>query len=550
MAHSHEVSWQIASPLWQEALKDQGGGRRFHSPAILRFAGDEFIENLEAQLAQEPAGIKTLAARFETWREERSGWLTEAQLAQEANPLKLYQPVHNRFYLLAASLCCQIPGLPDKPVDAAAEEKTAFVLRRLVARPGKTVNPKDPSSYFEYGWFPGQGWLQMEHPKTVGGQEERLPMFPLAFGENGTRRRIFVGLLPAASRETFSAAPALSPLVGANGKPLADPRLEAFGATVGAGMMHLRQALYDQPDPFTQAQAQEAFVFMLLEFAEFIHDTLNSDWTMKNVLNQRAFTSGRTWASALQATYAERANILSGKEKDLSYLVNPLPGTADEIFALIRDAIDWLYILTISGGEFAYNSAFRALVEAALKDHPESKPQGDAVQAPKLDPAAGDFYLARCVYERPRCVITPPRPLNPQPLSIHPPVVSEASQAFQLASFFDPDAPARQMRIVMPVDTTQAGLRKFPKNVSVLISDQLKRQMQRIDGIKLADLDSGDVGEEGGLDLGMICSLSIPIITICALILLMIIVSLLNIVFWWLPFFKICLPLNLKMKAS
>jgi hypothetical protein len=41
----------------------------------------------------------------------------------------------------------------------------------------------------------------------------------------------------------------------------------------------------------------------------------------------------------------------------------------------------------------------------------------------------------------------------------------------------------------------------------------------------------------------MICSLSIPIITICALILLLIIVNLLNIVFWWLPYFKICFPI-------
>jgi hypothetical protein len=41
----------------------------------------------------------------------------------------------------------------------------------------------------------------------------------------------------------------------------------------------------------------------------------------------------------------------------------------------------------------------------------------------------------------------------------------------------------------------------------------------------------------------MICSLSIPIITICALLLLMIIVSLLNIIFSWLPYFLICFPL-------
>ena len=41
----------------------------------------------------------------------------------------------------------------------------------------------------------------------------------------------------------------------------------------------------------------------------------------------------------------------------------------------------------------------------------------------------------------------------------------------------------------------------------------------------------------------MICSLSIPIITICALILLMIIVSLLDVIFRWLPYFIICFPL-------
>jgi hypothetical protein len=46
-----------------------------------------------------------------------------------------------------------------------------------------------------------------------------------------------------------------------------------------------------------------------------------------------------------------------------------------------------------------------------------------------------------------------------------------------------------------------------------------------------------------GLQVGMICSLSIPIITICALLLLFVIVFLLNIIFSWLPYFFICFPL-------
>jgi len=43
--------------------------------------------------------------------------------------------------------------------------------------------------------------------------------------------------------------------------------------------------------------------------------------------------------------------------------------------------------------------------------------------------------------------------------------------------------------------------------------------------------------------MGTICSLSIPIITLCALILLMIIVSLLDFIFRWMPFLIVCFPL-------
>ena len=44
-------------------------------------------------------------------------------------------------------------------------------------------------------------------------------------------------------------------------------------------------------------------------------------------------------------------------------------------------------------------------------------------------------------------------------------------------------------------------------------------------------------------NLGMICSLSIPIITICALILLFMIVLVLDIICKWIPWFIICFPL-------
>ena len=51
-----------------------------------------------------------------------------------------------------------------------------------------------------------------------------------------------------------------------------------------------------------------------------------------------------------------------------------------------------------------------------------------------------------------------------------------------------------------------------------------------------------DSKTDAGLDLGMICSLSIPIITIVALILLFIFVILFDIIFSWIPFFFFCFP--------
>jgi hypothetical protein len=175
-----------------------------------------------------------------------------------------------------------------------------------------------------------------------------------------------------------------------------------------------------------------------------------------------------------------------------------------------------------------------------------------AIPTAALTPAdsLNAVFRIRCVYERPNC--------GP----LHEDVVSDPTELFDLASFFDPDAPARPIRIGLPLDTTPAGLRKFDKNTAFVMSDILCGQLARFKNITFGDLilsvlpwplhkdlpvaDSGPC--EGG---GTICSLSIPIITLCALIILIIFVTLLNIVFGWLPFFKICFPIrNLTGKKT
>ena len=148
---------------------------------------------------------------------------------------------------------------------------------------------------------------------------------------------------------------------------------------------------------------------------------------------------------------------------------------------------------------------------------------------------------------------------------LHPPTLSEPTEAFRLASFFDSDAPARPIRITLPTDTTPAGLRKHAKGTAFVLSDVLCGQVQRAKGLGFIDLvlqvlpwpfhkdiDVGDGAgcKSNGVDIGMICSISIPIITLCALILLMIIISLLDFIFRWIPWFIACFPVpGLKAKA-
>jgi hypothetical protein len=190
------------------------------------------------------------------------------------------------------------------------------------------------------------------------------------------------------------------------------------------------------------------------------------------------------------------------------------------------------------------------LVEQALKVNsaPARMPPTPLAAQPVVDADQTGWFVLRMMYECPNC-----GPLRPV-------VISQPSVVFQMASFFEPRAPARPIRISLPMNTTPAGFRQFAKNTAFVVSDTLACQKERLGGLSFGDLVLSvlpwpfhqDLPSDlqggpctpvgGGVSFGMICSLSIPIITICALILLIIIVSLLNIVFQWLPYFMICFP--------
>jgi hypothetical protein len=689
---AHPIQWQAPQPLWGRfgssvaAAAVAGDQRR---PAILRFATDNFMDELLATLARDPSRIDALVARPESWRSpmkanaplvehtpvplaaaqaRRSRLALKAKAAVAATtseapdpnargaarslPLKLYQPAHQRFYVVTSSLVCGTAGMPERAIDAGAGELVSFVIRRMLpAIPGQAANPREFAFVKDAS---GASWRRVstgaDDAQAVFG-EELLPVFPLAFQDDAGRdRRLWGGFVPVGRREEYvasrvdrsapvpyaqaqreglaAAAPPATPSkmarVAQFQGEVAEPwknlirssvKLAASLAQVvkigseteptGSGSTKPRRVL-----DFNLAQ-QNASWLVLLDFADYLESHLPDVWnaiagsgagfaamsqprkdlyTWLGTASMTAALAGAmkgtdgkpdrpVQASLREALAAIRANGVREKLEamTLSYTTDPAS----------RDSSDWPpfhFVLAGVDGGFSATGPYTALATLAAststdfapdpKTTPDTAPQANDVDrltalvgraleasteagAPPLPFAlemknalaanAGDaaWFVIRFVHQRRDC--------GP----LHAPLLSAPTQAFQLAGFFDPDAPARPIRIALPLDTSPAGLRKFNKNAAFILSDMLCGQVQRAKGLGFIDLvlsvlpwplhkdlDVGAGGpcNDGSASIGMICSISIPIITICALIILMIMITLLDIVFRWLPFFILCFP--------
>jgi hypothetical protein len=502
------VGWVTAAPLWNKLLADEPTAEtldRMQRPALLRLESDDFMDDLAKLLATDPAAVSDLEASNKSYREAPPG--ADADYEPPIGFIKLYQAAHGHFNLVAATLVCRIPGLPDKAVDPATKESASFVLRRV-------------SATGELAWA-GKTWTAAT-PDALSEGEQVIPMFPMQYPTGDRTRRLFVGLLPTSSVETFKsgAAVSFSPQPGDRQGDPPDRRLEEIDDKIIAAL----QAIKDGPDAPVDASR-----FLLLDLGDFLLRNAPQLWSVVQARQEPTAsdlktaydllrdqwadtTTGDSWLDALLAVWNERDRIWGDSATAPSYQVNLAKGTMNP--DSLRTALG------------------NALPQLTAEQKQEPQPPFDS---PKLDPRPAVRYVVRCVYRRPAC--------GP----LHPDLLSDPSDEFAIATFFDLDAPARPIQVSLPIDTTIAGLRKAKKNVSFLISNQLRAQMDRVKDGKAAL--KGDMGSETEIDLGFLCSFSIPIITICALIVLMIFISLLNIIFWWLPFLRICFPIPVKAKG-
>jgi hypothetical protein len=657
---AHPITWLGPAMLWpdqQDRSADANAQRG--GPAILRFSTDDFMTDLLALLATEPKRLHEFRACWETWREAQptpkverpaplfqqagqrkrlSGALAEHAPAQPPRPLKLYQPAHQRYYLVAASLVCQLPGLPDRKVDTAFQERAGFVVRRLLPRDARdstavVAPPLTPAAdaWLEHAWVNG-AWQPIEPAasEALSAGEDLLPLFAVNFAEaDGRTRRLHAGLIPVGKREAYLGGERLR----SDGKTTTD------AAAKTARKVLLRATVIE---PWKRLRAGAAAITQTTAAAGDLGDSEKakaSAATIAAIQAQRAPLQSSSWlvlldlARFLQAHLSEvwkvlaqpAGQILKSEPQDrvlqtlkLTRLGQPLAKTltglgvkAEQIPESLADALvaigknesvgqqleaakaDFTSFAQLGQGGFpnfafplsdadptlAPHAAVPAVTLRTSDEEPDAAPDPgggsdaldkfaallvtaldpkDTAPAPAVPAAAktptdplNGWFVLRCAYLRPECG------------TAHADVVSAATAPFQMAGFFDPDAPARPIRIGLPVDTTPAGLRKFDKNTLLVMSDTLCGQVKRFQGVTLGDLvrsvlpwplhkglpSGGGACTQGGVPFGTICSISIPIITICALILLMIMVSLLDFVFRWLPYFILCFPLP-KLNAK
>ncbi len=120
----------------------------------------------------------------------------------------------------------------------------------------------------------------------------------------------------------------------------------------------------------------------------------------------------------------------------------------------------------------------------------------------------------------------------------------QPSDAFAVAAAFDPDA-ARPSLIEMP------SLADARKGAAMGATFDMPPDLANVvNGLNsnatVQQMMSGGGGSTGGLGIRFICSFSLPVITICAMIMLSVIINLLNIFLGWIAWVKICLPVPSK----
>jgi hypothetical protein len=502
----------------QVMLRPFGGGEPVTMIVTAREA--DFIGAVLDDLAQ-PDSDQRLAAR----RNRRRG---------TDGVLELHQPVHRRHHLVLLEAACRAPGLPR--LDARKIGGMGLVLRRDdgVGRAGWMIDGARR-----------KGWLRVAEESLDPDPALRpLPSAPAA--------RQIATLIAARRGE----APFAEQTVGLFAAP---PDLCAkLGKTILYGIVPVASAEESDvaaPAPdYANLPADEA-ALLREHLSSYLKERprlampraeqeLRPDWRpLDSQPTDESSTDGRlkSFAIFLQQLQAE-LGAFDPDEPAARALFDAL----DDIDLPMEENRRGRVIRTMKAGEFC-----RAAADILVAGEPNGTGLTMPLAWPAIDAAKGTQLTGlaiACLGPR-FAQLAPPTPkfdeLSAQyavrafirvrghegcPSKL---VWSDYSESFRILPWWESDGPAT--KIALP---DIADLKKIKPSVAVQMPATIANLLKG-DPKKLAE---GD-GENNPIGLAWICSFSIPAITICAFIVLSIFLALLNLIFGWLAWIKICIPI-------
>ena len=523
----------VADPVIIRGLSIAGGS---NAPTILKRTDQEFIPGILSELALGDGTRADLGLR--------KAVSSVARDRDKAGLLRLYQPVHRTFHVALLEVSCDTFGRPR--LDPQKIDSAGLVVRRIAAGPrGRAYEAWMQIEKRVRGWTrlnpltndeeldPDAARRPLELKTGNSEINRRLQLWkdsPAPLNESvtplfiappevclNTRRTILYGVVPVTSSDLSEPPPPGKPGENSTGLP-------RFDSTELQEKMRQHLPLFLQerksgatpipPRPgkdvtFADAEDDDLQAFILnlrqlrFEFAAF-------DKTPNGVALYRELNQLRT---------SPDNRPLGDFLKDASDVLLDLEG---------RDGPARVLRMPTSWPALKHEQEDRILnrVMAVLRGHLET-----------LASTEGRFEEASSSY-RLRAFVRVKRDDGCPPAIFW----SDYSEPFGIVPWYETNGPPVRLSLPDPFDKNFLG--NLKPNVTFKVPERLFNLLNKNSP---DDFLKGKASESDfSLGLDWICGFSIPIITLCAFIVLFIFLILLNLVFWWLPFIKICIPFPKK----
>jgi hypothetical protein len=470
-------------------------------------------------------------------------------------PVTLYQPVHRTLHVALLQLTCDTLNYPR--LDPKRVESAGLVIRRVVRSGGVDQLDKPPSAWMRAADGQFQ-WVALDRsqeradpdptqrPQLQSGQPEldrQLALQALSTAQAEIYTPAFVAppAVCAASGRTlvYAVVPTASSDVTTNSPaaPQYDPHLLAKSLP---GL--LRHGNHDAP----MQDQQVDYRYMSDDYAKAnAQPNTGPSFTTLSLTLRMMYTvfgafDNTTQAQNLIATL-DKHNVYHQTQTGGTAVLTPLPmGTFYRHAA--KKLIDYD---PTTGGPVPSLTMPHAWDSFTHEDQKEIVDKVAALlqlRSTQVTAPMGRFQDASRLYRiRVFLRIKSDMPGCPPML-----VWSRPSDPFRIAAWHE-SAGRTQPPIPLPDPTDRNFLKNAKPNCSFAVPAGL---MNAIQGTSLSGLTAGSGPPSGGLQLNWICGFSIPLITICAFFVLNIFLTLLNLVFFWLPFIKICIPFPVPTPAN